>query len=255
MNDAVRKLPWLEPGDAFPLPSTAWGKSDPADGLLAAGGSLDVATLLDAYSCGIFPWFSDGQPILWWSPHPRMVLKTADFKLHRSLRKRLVQMLRLPGFAVKMDTAFEQVIQACSSKPRAGQSGTWIVPDMVNAYANLQRAGHAHSVEVWLGRELIGGLYCVNIGRMVFGESMFANRTDASKIALCALVSFCRAKDMAMIDCQQNTAHLASMGGAEINRSSFSAYLEKTVNLSPPTWQFQPAYWDYILRASEGTLT
>ncbi|MGH6639017.1 MAG: leucyl/phenylalanyl-tRNA--protein transferase, partial [Polaromonas sp.] len=187
MGKLPRPVPWLAAGEDFPPLESAWGRQDPAPGLLAAGGTLDVATLVQAYSLGIFPWFSLGQPVLWWSPDPRMVLRTHNFKLHRSLRKSLLHFLDDATCEIRFDSAFEQVINACASKPRAGQPGSWIVPDMVQAYCALHSAGHAHSVETWIEGELAGGLYCVNLGRMVFGESMFAHQTDASKMALTAL--------------------------------------------------------------------
>lgn len=243
----TRPLPWLMPGEAFPPLEAAWGDTDPAPGLLAMGETLDVATLLRAYAQGIFPWFSPGQPVLWWSPDPRMVLQTQHFKLHRSLRKRLLQFCRDARCDIRFDSAFESVIRACASKPRAGQNGTWIVPDMVQAYSQLHRAGHAHSVEMWIDGQLVGGLYCVNLGRMVFGESMFAHETDASKIALAALVAFCRASDIAMIDCQQNTGHLASLGAAEISRAAFATHLGQTVAHTAPDWQFKSLYWNQLL--------
>lgn len=243
----TRQLPWLEPGDAFPPLATAWGADDPAPGLLAAGGALDVAHLLRAYRSGIFPWFSAGQPILWWSPDPRMVLHIANFKLHRSLRKTLQNFIRTPGHEIRIDHDFEAVISACSGAQRPGQDGTWILPDMVRAYTGLHRAGHAHSVETWIDGQLAGGLYCVNVGRAVFGESMFARRTDASKIALSALVAFCRANDIAAVDCQQNTTHLASLGAAETSRADFIAGLGRAAQHPPPIWNFAPVYWDTIL--------
>jgi leucyl/phenylalanyl-tRNA--protein transferase len=247
MRKSPTTLPWLDADESFPPVATAWGENDPAPGLLAAGRSLEVASLLQAYGLGIFPWFSAGQPILWWSPDPRMVLRTADFRLHRSLRKSINHFRHAPAHEIRFDTAFEQVIAACSSMPRAGQSGTWIVPDMVQAYTALHRAGHAHSVETWIDGELAGGLYCVNIGGMVFGESMFAHRTDASKIALSALVAFCRAQGVPMIDCQQNTRHLASLGAAEIPRSDFVAHVAASLALAPPAWKFVPLYWNQLL--------
>jgi leucyl/phenylalanyl-tRNA---protein transferase len=246
----VPTLPWLEAGQAFPLLEDAWSSTDPAPGLLAAGETLDVATLLRAYSLGIFPWFSAGQPVLWWSPDPRMVLQTSRFKLHRSLRKSLVHFRDNPACEIRFDSAFHRVISACASQARAGQSGTWILPDMVQAYNELHHAGHAHSVETWINGELAGGLYCVNLGRMVFGESMFAHQTDASKIALAVLVAFCRSHDITMIDCQQNTGHLASLGAAEISRTDFSVHLRQNVGKSAPDWQFDPLYWNQILTAA-----
>ena len=247
MAKSQRPLPWLDAGEGFPPVATAWGNTDPAPGLLAAGAALDVPTLVQAYSKGIFPWFSEGQPVLWWSPNPRMVLNTARFKLHRSLRKSLRHLLDAQRLEIRFDHGFESVIQACARKPRAGQPGTWIVPDMVKAYGALHKAGHAHSIETWLDGELAGGLYCVNLGGMVFGESMFAHQTDASKIALCALVAFCGAHHITMIDCQQTTQHLASLGAAEISREDFVAHLDKTVGLAAPSWHFNPLYFNQML--------
>ena len=245
-----RQLPWLAPGQAFPPLESAWGSADPAPGLLAAGETLDVPTLVEAYSHGIFPWFSLGQPVLWWSTDPRMVLETRHFKLHRSLRKSLLHFINDRACEIRVDSAFERVINACASQPRAGQSGTWIVSDMQRAYLALHHAGHAHSVETWINGELAGGLYCVNLGQMVFGESMFAHQTDASKIALAALVAFCRAKGITMIDCQQNTGHLASLGAAEISRAQFAIHVAQNVAVSAPVWQFSPSYWNQLLTAT-----
>ena len=249
MSKTERALPWLEAGDSFPAISTAWGPSDPAPGLLAAGGALDVPTLLAAYSQGIFPWFSDDQPVLWWSTDPRMVLQTRNFKLHRSLRKSLTHFVKDTNCEIRFDNSFAQVIESCSTKARAHQPGTWILQSMVEAYCALHAAGHAHSVETWINGELAGGLYCVNIGGAVYGESMFAHRTDASKIALCALIAFCRAKGIAMIDCQQNTQHLASLGAFEIPREDFATHVVQTVGNAAPVWRFDPLYWNEILTA------
>jgi len=240
-------LPWLEPDDPFPDAARAWTADDPAPGLLAAGGTLDVPHLLRAYASGIFPWFSAGQPVLWWSPDPRMVLATDAFRLHRSLRKTLQHFIATPGCEIRFDHDFEAVIRACSGAPRAGQDGTWIVPDMVRAYTALHRAGHAHSVETWIDGTLSGGLYCVNIGGAVFGESMFARRTDASKIALSALVAFCRSHRIGHIDCQQNTGHLASLGAAEMPRAAFLDMVRSAVPASAPVWKFEPVYWTSLL--------
>ena len=173
------------------------------DGLLAFGGDLSIARLQAAYRRGIFPWFSTGQPVLWWSTDPRMVLEPADFRLHRSLRKTLQGLVHSGRLEVRIDHEFERVIQACALSPRPGQTGTWILPAMVQAYVRLHQAGVAHSVETWIDGELAGGLYCVNVGAMVFGESMFSRRSDASKIALAALVSFARVHHLPLIDCQQ----------------------------------------------------
>jgi len=243
------QLPWLAPGDPLPDAASAWGESDPVPGLLAAGGGLDTPSLLQAYAHGIFPWFSEGQPILWWSPDPRMVLEVERFRLHRSLRKTLERFLGGPGFEIRIDHGFETVIDACSQAPRVGQTGTWILPEMVRAYTALHRAGHAHSVETWIDGELAGGLYCVAIGRAVFGESMFARRADASKIALAALVSFCRRHGIAMIDCQQNTSHLASLGALEMPRARFLSHVARARHLAGPQWRFEPVYWSELLPA------
>jgi leucyl/phenylalanyl-tRNA--protein transferase len=245
-------LPWLEPGDEFPPVEQAWGRDSEAPGLLAAGGSLDVETLQRAYAQGIFPWYSAGQPILWWSTEPRMVLETArdaprGFRLHRSLRKTLLHFIHDPACEIRFDTAFEEVMAACAGSPRPGQNGTWITPAMRLAYADLHRAGYAHSVETWIGGALCGGLYCVALGRAVYGESMFARVSDTSKIALSALLAFCRAQGIALIDCQQNTAHLASLGAHEIPRSEFLQHLAQVRDLPEPRWQFDRLYWNELI--------
>jgi leucyl/phenylalanyl-tRNA---protein transferase len=249
MSPAARtpELPWLEPGDAFPSVDSAWGPNDPARGLLAAGGALDVQTLVSAYSQGIFPWYSAGQPILWWSTDPRMVLWTEAFRLHRSLRKTLNKLRSEQRLEIRFDHDFERVIRACAHTPRGEQSGTWILPAMEQAYVRLHRAGIAHSVETWIDGELAGGLYCINMGAMVFGESMFSRQSDASKIALCALVAFCRAEHIPLIDCQQDTPHLASLGGTLMPRSDFCQHLQQTTQHQAPVWQFQNVYWNHLL--------
>ena len=216
-------ITWLRADSVFPPIEAAL---DEPNGLLAAGGDLSPGRILAAYRRGIFPWFGAGQPILWWSPDPRMVLQTADFRLHRSLRKTLAAFCASPRCEIRFDHGFETVISACSQAPRTGQSGTWILPEMVAAYGELNRASHAHSVETWIDGELAGGLYCVAIGRAVFGESMFTRRPDASKIALAALVAFCRRHGIAMIDCQQKTSHLASLGAREMPRQRFVSHVE-----------------------------
>lgn len=239
-------LPWLDPGAPFPPVEQAWGDDTAAPGLLAAGGALDVATLVDAYRHGIFPWYGPGRPILWWSPDPRMVLRPQAFRLHDSLRKALRAALRQGRLQVRIDSAFEAVIAACANTPRAGQHGTWIVPAMQHAYCELHRAGYAHSVETWWEGQLVGGLYLVNLGRAVFGESMFSHRRDASKMALAALVAACRVWDVALIDCQQQTAHLASLGAAPEPRARFVHDLAQAITAPSPTWTFSPLYWDQL---------
>ena len=240
-------LPWLDPGDPFPSSSRAWDADQTAPGLLAAGGSLDVDSLQRAYSSGIFPWFSEGQPILWWSTDPRMVLFTDEFRMHRSLRKTLVRFAGDSRCEIRFDSAFDAVIDACATSDRPGQSGTWIVPEMVAAYQDFHRAGHAHSIETWIDGELAGGLYCVALGQAVFGESMFTRVPDASKIALAALVAFCRHAGIGVIDCQQNTQHLASLGAREIRRSDFVAAVARNRIKPAPRWHFEPLYWRELL--------
>ncbi len=246
-------LPWLEPGDAFPPVGQAWGADSEAPGLLAAGGALDVPSLYQAYRQGIFPWFSEGQPILWWSPDPRMVLLPADFRLHQSLRKTLRRLQRNNDtHEIRIDTAFARVMQACATTLRAvggagGAGGTWILPQMQRAYVALHQAGFAHSIETWIDGELAGGLYCVAIGKSVFGESMFSHRTDGSKIALAALTCFCRAHGIGLIDCQQNTRHLASLGACEMSRADFLGRSISGLDAQPPRWQFEPLYWQELL--------
>lgn len=247
-------LPWLDGGDAFPAVDSAWAAGSPAPGLLAAGGALDVTTLRAAYGAGIFPWYSQGQPTLWWSPDPRMVLRVADFKLHRSLRKTLHKFAMSAECEVRVDHDFEAVIHACAQARRDSATtapSTWIVPEMQAAYTALHHAGFAHSIETWVGGQCVGGLYCTAIGGAVFGESMFSTQTDASKIALCALVALCRAQDVALIDCQQNTTHLASLGAREMPRAEFCAAVKTHALQSPRTWRFDPIYWNHLYTPHE----
>jgi leucyl/phenylalanyl-tRNA---protein transferase len=243
----TRELPWLQPGQDFPPIEHAWGPDDPAPGLLAAGGVLDNATLTAAYSQGIFPWYSAGQPILWWSTDPRMVLRTDAFRLHRSLRKTIQGLLRAGRLEIRIDHDFERVIRYCALTPRQGQRGTWILPAIAQAYLRLHQAGIAHSVETWIDGELAGGLYGVNLGAMVYGESMFSRQSDASKIALTALVAFCRTKSMPLIDCQQDTAHLQSLGGQLMPRADFCRHLRHALLHPAPRWEFEPVYWQQLV--------
>jgi len=240
-------LHWID--DDTPLPPTALalGPQSDAPGLLAAGGRVTVARLEEAYRLGVFPWFSPGQPALWWTPDPRMVLPVAEFRLSHSLRKTLRRFLRTPGCELRFDSDFRSVIQACAHTPRAGQDGTWIVPSVMAAYAEWHKADRVHSAETWVNGELVGGLYFVAIGRMCFGESMFAHRTDASKIALAGFVAACRARGIGMVDCQQNTGHLASLGGREIPRADFLAHLTRTVGAAAPAdWSYDETAWGLL---------
>ncbi len=220
-------IPWLQ--DDAPFPDIETALADP-NGLLAAGDDLSAERLLAAYRRGIFPWFSAGQPVLWWSPAPRMVLFPAELKVSRSLAK----VLRNSAYEIRFDTVFQDVMRACAA-PRPGQHGTWITDDMVNAYARLHSLGYAHSVETWVEGELAGGLYGIAIGGMFYGESMFMRRRDASKIALVQLVRQLATRGFGMIDCQMRTGHLASLGGREIPRTEFSQRLAELINYPLPT--------------------
>lgn len=244
---SIPALPWLDDEDPLPPPLNAWGEDTPAPGLLAAGGSLTVQRLKQAYAQGTFPWFSQGQPILWWCTQPRMVLATDAFRLHRSLRKTLQHFRADAHCEIRMDTQFDQVIEACASIPRPGQGGTWIVPEVVRAYQDLHRDGHAHSVETWIEGKLVGGLYLVNLGQAVFGESMFTHRTDASKIALAALVAWARHHGIGWIDCQQQTQHLARLGARPTPVTEFLSQVQLARQRPAPAWRFDPVYWNALL--------
>ncbi len=220
-------IPWLDANSPFPDVSNALTTDAP--GLLAAGADLSPERLLAAYQRGIFPWFSEGQPILWWSTDPRMVLRTADFKVSDSLKKTLKKVARdSDRWQVRFDTAFEQVMRACAA-PRRDGPGTWISEDIIAGYSALHRQGYAHSSELWLDGELVGGAYGVSIGTMFYGESMFARVTDGSKVALAYLVHFLRQHGVELIDCQQETGHLASLGARPIARKEFIAHLQKNI--------------------------
>ncbi len=216
-------ISWLGRNDPFPSMDRALPEPN---GLLAAGADLSPERLIAAYRQGVFPWFGPGEPILWWSPDPRMVLVPGEFNCSRSLAKRL----RRGDYELRVDSAFEAVMRACA-QPRPGQNGTWIVEDMIQAYVRLHRLGHAHSVESWHGDELVGGLYGVAIGRMFYGESMFSRATDASKVALARLSMQLARWEFGQIDCQMETAHLASLGARPIARRQFLARLEDLVDL------------------------
>jgi leucyl/phenylalanyl-tRNA--protein transferase len=223
-------IPWLGPHDPFPLVASAL--RDP-NGLLAVGADLSPERLLDAYARGIFPWSGDGDPLLWWSPDPRMVLWLRELHVSRSLRRRL----RAGGYRVTLDTAFRDVMEGCAA-PRADDDGTWITSWMMEAYGRLAALGHAHSVEVWAGGALAGGLYGVALGRMFFGESMFSRRPDASKVALVVLARQLARWRFELVDCQMSTAHLASFGAREIPRAEFLSHVERLVSLPgvPAPW-------------------
>lgn len=225
-------IAYLRPDEPFPPVDRALRSPN---GLLCAGAELSTQRLLDAYSRGIFPWFSEGEPILWWSPDPRMVLFPGELKVSRSLRRTVAK----GRFETRYDTAFARVIAECAA-PRGGEAGTWIVPGMVEAYTRLHELGFAHCVESWRDGTLAGGLYGILLGRVYFGESMFSRETDASKVALVKLVDRLRQLGVRVIDCQQATPHLASMGAREIPRREFARLLAESIQY-PPTGRRWPA--------------
>ncbi|MSO29885.1 MAG: leucyl/phenylalanyl-tRNA--protein transferase [Acidobacteria bacterium] len=227
-------IPWLTEQDPFPPVEEAM--TDP-NGLLAAGADLSADRLLDAYLRGIFPWFGEDDPLLWWSPDPRMVLMVNELHVSRSLRR----VIRSGRYRVTLDNAFTDVMAGCA-EPRDDQAGTWITAEMVEAYTRLAARGFGHSVEVWEGSDLVGGLYGVAIGRMFYGESMFSRRTDASKVALVTLVRQLERWEFETVDCQMATTHLASLGAREIPRAEFAERLRRLVELPPITspWALDP---------------
>lgn len=222
-------IPWLPPEPVFPSIDTALAEPAGPNGLLAAGGDLSPQRILAAYRQGIFPWYSEGQPILWWSPDPRMVLFPTELKIGRSFAR----VLRNLDYEVRLDTAFAAVIAACAGMPRAGQAGTWITSEMQAAYGRLHELGHAHSVETWIDGELAGGLYGIALRGVFYGESMFSRRPNASKIALAHLCAHLRRHEFGIIDCQMETAHLASLGARPIPRSDFVALLQRFAAVGP----------------------
>ena len=228
-------IPWLDADAVFPPLDAALREPN---GLIAAGADLSPARLVDAYRRGIYPWYSEGQPLLWWSPDPRMVLFIGELRISRSLAKRI----RRREFEVRCDTAFDEVIAACADAPRGGQRGTWITQDMMHAYSRLHTLGYTHSIEAWRDGELVGALYGLALGNVFFGESMFARATDASKVCLAALVAFLQQRGGGLIDCQQETAHLASLGARPIPRKEFARRLRELIhsNRPPPGWPNGP---------------
>lgn len=231
----MASLIWIDEQTPLPQPKHAT-----PDGLLAAGGSLTLPRLTEAYSKGIFPWFNEGEPVLWWSPDPRMVLACKDFKISHSLAKKLRQIARDEGkpdarIRITTDTAFAQVIALCAG-PRSAQPGTWISPAMRSAYLSWHYAGTAHSVETWIDGELLGGAYGINLGGFFFGESMFSHASDASKLALAYLVKFLQLRGIHHIDCQQQTSHLASLGAGPVSRQHFLALLDDALQRPAQPW-------------------
>jgi leucyl/phenylalanyl-tRNA---protein transferase len=235
-------IPLLSISDPFPPVHRAL---DEPNGLLAAGGGLGVSRLLEAYSRGIFPWFSEGDPVLWWCPDPRMVLLPEQIHVSKSLKRRL----RRSDYEVSLDRAFSDVLQACAA-PRRDDGGTWLVPSMMRAYTRLHETGLAHSVEVWMHGELAGGLYGVALGRMFYGESMFTRRSDGSKIAIVALAAQLARWGYPLIDCQMRTAHLASLGAIDMPRPQFVETVQRLSRESgvPAPWRFDGAVIDALRR-------
>jgi len=231
-------IPWLN-GDT-PFPPHEFAMENP-NGLLAAGGSLSAERLIEAYRQGIFPWYSAGDPILWWSPDPRMVLYPGELRVTRSLAK----VLRNRPYEVRFDTAFDLVMAGCAA-PRPGQQGTWITPELRAAYNSLHRLGYAHSIETWIDGELAGGLYGVALGQVFYGESMFSTVRDASKIALVHLVGYLQRSGYRIIDCQMHTEHLESLGAREIPRADFLRALRELVDYDVPAgrWSYSSSRLD-----------
>ena len=226
--------------DDYWFPPVSEALDDP-QGLLAVGGDLSVSRLLHAYQCGIFPWFSDQDPILWWAPSPRMVINPHQIHISKSMAK----VIRKTSFIVTFDHAFERVVKACGSTPRADQTSaeSWITQDMQHAYTQLYRRGYAHSVEVWHGGELVGGLYGVALGQMFFGESMFSRADNASKIAFIHLAQRIAQWGFVLIDCQMHTPHLASLGAQEIPMAEFENYLEQNLSYGVDS------LWDLVVQS------
>jgi leucyl/phenylalanyl-tRNA--protein transferase len=229
------RIPWLDVDDPFPPVEQAF--EDP-NGLLAAGADLSPDRLIDAYRRGIFPWFNEGDPVLWWSPDPRMVLFVDEIKVSRSLRRAV----NSGEFDVRADTAFAAVMAGCAA-PRGDQDGTWITDDMTAAYRQLAGRGIAHSIETWKDGALVGGLYGVALGRMFYGESMFSLASNASKVALVHLVRQLASWGFELIDCQRSTAHLASLGARELRRAEFQALVTRLVEQPgvPGPWTLDQA--------------
>jgi leucyl/phenylalanyl-tRNA--protein transferase len=233
MTFRVKLLQPNDPPDSFPDPEEARATLGYPDGLIAIGGDLSSARLLHAYRNGIFPWYNDDQPIMWWSPDPRAILLPDNFHMSRSLARRL----RRESWAFSVNRCFSDVIRHCASD--RGEHGTWITQDMIRAYENLHRLGFAHSVEAWRNNELAGGVYGVRLGGVFFGESMFSRSTDGSKVALSALLQIARSEGISLIDCQLESHHLRTLGMREVDRAEFLHYLAAATNTARalPDWQ------------------
>jgi leucyl/phenylalanyl-tRNA--protein transferase len=224
------QISWLGPHDAFPNPRFEADPDLTVPGLIAVSERIYPGQLSKAYQLGIFPWYSDNQPVLWWSPDPRMVLKPSNFKCSQSLQKIIRHFCQDPQSTILVDADFGAVIRACATSARKDQDGTWITHEIMDAYTNLFDQGNAHSIAICENGQMIGGLYCVTFGGMVFGESMFSHKSNASKIALAALTAWCLHIGVEMIDCQQETNHLHSLGAAPIPRQVFLEHLQSSIN-------------------------
>lgn len=231
-------LKWINADEALPSPRNAVDPDHRFPGLLAFSDDINAERLMEAYSQGMFPWYSEGEPVMWWSTDPRMVLETKAFKVSRSFKKTLRHFFIDLSFEIKIDHSFREVMQTCASIRRPDQDGTWITEEIIQAYVDLHHQGHAHSIEVWHHERMVGGLYCVNIGTMVYGESMFAHETNASKLALWCLCTWCRSVGIEKIDCQQVTRHLESLGASPIPRDAFLDWVDAQILLPEPNWHF-----------------
>jgi len=245
----MSNISWLGANDAFPNPLYQPDPDPNVPGLIAVSERIYPGQLASAYQLGIFPWYSDNQPVLWWSPNPRMVLKPTQFKCHQSFKKTIRQFLNDPTKQIIVDHVFGAVMRACATNIRRDQDGTWITHEIINAYTKLYEGQHAHSISVMDNDLLIGGLYCVNFGGMVFGESMFSRKPDSSKIALAALSAWCIENQVEMIDCQQETPHLKSLGANPMERNEFLEKLQlciKHTNIER-SWNFNKEILQYWL--------
>lgn len=232
-------VPWLNSLDPFPPASQALNADTAVPGLLAVTQELTATRLLQAYQQGIFPWYTEGQPVLWWSPDPRMVLAPAALKISTSLRKTIKQVLQDTAWEIRVNFDFVATMQACAHIKRPHQDGTWITAAIVDAYHQLHQHGQAHSIETWHDNQCVAGLYGVALGRMFFGESMFTRCLNGSKLALAALCAFLLEHQVALIDCQQETAHLASLGGYPIPRKKFIDHVRQAVTQNDiKDWHF-----------------
>ena len=238
-NISNQTIAWIDTAADFPNTSQALTAPN---GLLAASTEINAQWLMSSYSKGIFPWYSRGEPVLWWTPSPRAVLYTKQFKLHRSLRKVIQKQANDPAHQLCLNTDFEGVMRNCAQQ-RQGQEGTWITEEIIQAYCELHQLGFAHSIEHWQNNQLIGGLYCVAIGHMVYGESMFSRQTDASKVAFACFVSWLKAQNVHMIDCQQATRHLMSLGACTVSRLVFETEMTDAMTQPPLNWESQQLIW------------